>query len=388
MARLGWDINENPMLRLEEMYNLLFGSAAVPVKQFFTTINSNYAGPSDLPYLLSLISEADRLAKDQVVKERITLLKAYTHYLRLYAVHFTDRANTNAIEDIIQYVMQVYPYNILHSTRLADLMYMRHPNAPEAKQAWRIQAPLGSSIRSTKFLTLAQINRQFEENRKLLPLVPGFDYTRQRKALDFVVRNSKDTSRRAEDLLLLDIPETLVKPSESGNVTFFIKVNEGSVNNTHQQINISLIDTAKGTVIQEKGIKIDKNWLQVRFTNLGSGTYSLKIKNTNWVRINLPANQWMAFRTIPTYAEMGRLWIYNHAPAIFFTNLAKEQPVITPAQSTKPVEVKKLNELNLYQAGTQQQQWYTITQAQYKFLQFHGELLFFPDNNYILRPAK
>jgi len=182
-----------------------------------------------------------------------------------------------------------------------------------------------------------------------------------------------------EGLLILNTPSTLVKPSAKGSVVFAIKVNESSENNDSQTVSIQLIDTATRSVAVSKKIGINKTWNELRFKVTTGKTYNLTIENPNWIRLSIPASQWLAFANIPTYAVLGKLWVYNEkAPYFYFSNTGKE-PLIFKDVKGEALPVEPLSKDNLFRIALRPAAWYSVENTEYKALQFFdSRVLFFP----------
>jgi hypothetical protein len=228
----------------------------------------------------------------------------------------------------------------------------------------------------------------FAEDQKNYPLLPGFPYTTKGNAVRYQLKEKKaQQPPTQEGMLIQDWPGTYVLPSADGVVSFYVKVNEVSKNNATQKFPVLLVDTITGKDVATKTITLDKNWQLVSLKGTPGKIYKLIRQNTGWIRLAVPEGQWMAFKTIPTYSVLGRLWFYASPQEsfLYFTNNSKEHPVFSDAKGRK-VAAEKVNEANLFRVNTSQSanQWWTIEASEYKLLQFHGRnILFFPHNNIV-----
>lgn len=385
MGRLGWNEAENVTTVESRFYDELFGPAAAPVHTFFKKIMTDYKGAADLPYLLSLLTKADDASPDGAVQRRLAALKSYVHYLVLYYRQLQNPDSDAFKNEFYDYTMGTYASGIVQSTRIAELLMQQQPAGSPLREAWSFTNASGR-LSSVKPVTAETIAAQFRKDRAAYPLQQGFHYEAQKPAFQYTVKDKNNLVQPAGDgLLLLDWPETYVRPSDKGGVVFFLKVNETSEHNDSQRYVLQLVDTATGQTVLERQVTINRNWQAIRLSAPPKKTYRLISKHTNWIRLSVPEGQWMAFSTIPTYAVMGRLWFYNQPGSgfLYYENTAKEQPVFTDAKNTKAV-VEKVNELGLYKVNLQSGSgaWWSIGGAEYKFLRFQGaKPLFFLSAN-------
>jgi hypothetical protein len=203
----------------------------------------------------------------------------------------------------------------------------------------------------------------------------------------FVVGNPKaENPIMKEGLMILGLPQTLLKPSANGEISFLLKVNEGSENNQKQTISVSIVDTMAKKEIGVQQFELDKNWRKVVFKVPVGKTYRLNVINTNWIRLSVPPSQWLAFENIPTYAVLGRLWFYNNdSEFLYFANGNNEAMVIKGMEGMSS-KIEKVNEQGLYRVALNSKSWYTIEGTEYKTLQFYNkDILFFPYQNMHVR---
>jgi hypothetical protein len=104
--------------------------------------------------------------------------------------------------------------------------------------------------------------------------------------------------------------------------------------------------------------------------------------NQSWIRFKVPDNQWLAFKQIPTYSVLGRMWFYvsPQNSYVYFSNNAKDQPAFFDPRGNR-VAAEKVNDLNLYRvnAGSANGAWWSIDATEYKSIQFYDRAqLFFP----------
>lgn len=383
-GRLGWNISENRKGIQEAFVKEFFGAASSHVAMYYQKLENGFAGAADLPFLLDQLQKGSNSTTDAKVQERLTQLKAYAHYLVLYYKLKSATSNREQVlENLYQYLFQIYPRAVVHSTYLAQMLYQQFENKNAAQKAWSLFEPVGSKVQQTKFLDNVAIEQLFVEDYKQYPLLRGFAYLPKKTKLQYSIKQPKAENAMMKDgLLIAEFPQTLVKPSTNGNIVFSIKVNEASANNDSQSFFIQLIDTITGTEIAKQKLNINKVWMPVSLKATAGKTYRLVIKNTNWIRFAVPPTQWLAFKTIPTYAVLGRLWFYNeNNEYLYFSNTNKEQVMLKDADGTG-LPIEKVNEFNLFRTPLHLHAWYTIEGAEYKALQFFDKnILFFPYAN-------
>jgi hypothetical protein len=384
LGRWGWNAAENTDIVQEKFYQQLFGKAAGYAKTYFQKIAQSYSGSADLPYLLDLLDKASKSTSDNDVKNRIDFLKSYLHYLVL--VHrYQQVGDEQRMDELFTYVYQLYFSGAVHSTRIATLLNSRLPGTSNLRTAWQFDQP-GSKAITIKPLTKKQLDELLAQDRKKYPLLPDFPYTQKRNATGYTLSEMKTSQLPTQEgMLILDWPETVVQTASDGTVRFYMKVNEGSENNTYQKFAVRLVDTATGREVAAKTIEIDKNWQLISLTAQRGKTYQLVAENKGWIRFVAPENQWLAFRSIPTYAVLGKLRFYadSQNSFLYFNNNAKENPVFFDTNGKK-AEIEKVSDLNLYRLklGKAKGVWWTIAETEYKFLKFPDKnLLFFPHNN-------
>jgi hypothetical protein len=382
-GRLGWDNKEPVSGILETFYKNAFGKAAGFMKAYYAKVNEDFAGPSDLPYLLDLLDKAGRAEQGAVFQQRINGFKAYVHYLSLYY----DWKKSTALESekkgeaLYSYILRMYDLRMVHSTRLAQLLVQQLKD----QQQWRLYEPVGPGVAKLRPVTASEIAANFEKDKEAYPLLEGFQYVRKAKSPVFSIKNKADTSTfNADGMMLYQFPETYVRPGEDGVIRFQLKVNDASKANYQQVIKIELLDTASGEKVYSQDWKIDRNWQRVSIKTKKNRDYKLSVAIPDWIRFSGPGNQWVAFTNIPTYSVMGPLWFYvpPSDKYIYYSNRSLNQPVFTN-KAGKKLQVEKVNDKDLYRvhidAGGQ---WLRMESSEYKFLQFHSPLVFFPHANF------
>ncbi|HEX2845631.1 MAG TPA: DUF4838 domain-containing protein [Chitinophagaceae bacterium] len=106
LSRLLWDTKVNVDSIRNDFFRLCFEDASVPLSKLYSqweNYEHNIPLDNDLAGWISLVDEADRLAKTNAVKERIGFIKRYIHYIVLYKNVKANPGNESAMDDILNY---------------------------------------------------------------------------------------------------------------------------------------------------------------------------------------------------------------------------------------------------------------------------------------------
>jgi len=378
MGRTGWDLNTNVESTKQEFYKNMFGGAADKMGQYFDYIGNEYQGTSDLPYLMDLLDQASRDAGSGSAN-RITQLQAYLHYLVLFQQwQSTSKENQQkAWEDLVQYVWEIYPLKVIHSTRIADLLfYGLDANSNALRNDWNIYEPYGQKLKKVKFIDSKEIADLEREDRKRYPLLEGFRYGNKSKQVGYVIKKQGDLRPgNSNDLLFRNFPDSYISSASSGYFEFFIRLNaEPSEKNGTYPLTITCADKLTGTPMVTKKEEVGLEWKKISIKLPQGKIFKLTLNFQPWVLIRIPNDQWIGFLTIPTYAVMSKLWFYVPANTkyLYYSNSAKEQPEFEDTQGNK-ISPQKVNDMNLFRLDTKAKGgWWNMTSSEYKFLQFYS----------------
>lgn len=108
-----------------EFLNECFGPAAADVKKMYDRWSLNYQERMEVNLSLQDLAAAANKTKDQAILTRLTELKAYIHYLKLY---YDYRANSTipAYNKLISYMHQIHPLRLLQTWPLQKY-YIKPP---------------------------------------------------------------------------------------------------------------------------------------------------------------------------------------------------------------------------------------------------------------------
>lgn len=376
-ARLGWNVEDNMPAVQKNYYTHMFGAAAPHIIKYYEKLQGNFAGVADLPYLLSLLDQAMNAVPSAEIHKRIEHLQAYVHYLSLY--YGWDAApaeeKERAWEALVSYVWKIHPLAVIHTTRIAELLSTRAPANPTLTAQWNVYTP-GEKVRKTKFINSSELAGIIKEDRKKYPLLPGFNYTGIPAPNRYVVESKGGPDEiNPEGMMVLAMPDIYIQPAADGFFRFLLKVNETSVDNAHQTNVVRCVDAETGQEVFKQTVAIDKAWKKIAIKLPAAKRYRLLIEHPNWIRIHIPQNQWAGFKNIPTYTVLGTLWFYINPGTnyIYFTNKGTEHPLLLD-ENKKSILLQKVNDQNLYRVAVPPSsygKWWTLSNTQYKMLQFY-----------------
>jgi hypothetical protein len=155
---------------------------------------------------------------------------------------------------------------------------------------------------------------------------------------------------------------------------------------------VRCIDTARNKAVYEQNVSIDPNWKELQLPLPVGKTFRLVVGNSNWIRMQVPDDQWVAFTNIPVHAVMGRLWFYvpPDVQYVYYSNGHDQQPVFQDAAG-QPIKVETVNNQHLYRinvGASVADRWYSINESQYKSLQFYAiPGLFFTHRGYVVQQS-
>jgi hypothetical protein len=378
MGRVGWDLNTDVKATKEKFYSDMFGAASAKMKQYYEHQGENYEGVSDLSYLQSLLIQSRQIA-DPETDKRLVQLEAYIHYLYLFHRWQTSAANQRdqAWEEVNRFVWQIYPMNVIHSTRIADLLYYSLDKSSPFIKDWSIVEPFGEKLKNIHFASSKDISELSRKDALQYPLLKDFIYGKK-KALSYQVNKTNPAIHDSSIVqLFLDFPDSYIRSSASGNFNFVMKLNGSPSNNKMSYpVSFSCVDIETGKVVLNRTEDISYSWKKISIPVPAGKTWKLSIKKEPWILVKFPNDVFIGFGSIPTYAVMGKLWFFVPAGTQYFyySNSATEQPEFIDPQG-KLVNPLKVNDLNMFQLDTRNKsgQWWSMKASEYKFLQFFSK---------------
>ena len=389
MSRLSWDIHTNVNSLKEKFLQDMFGEASSYMRDYYENAYNKYDGIAEVSYLQSLLKKADN--NNPSVHARIDDLKNYLHYLYLYYQYSNNYLydRDKAWENMMDFVWKIYSSKIVHTTRLAELLYANANNKKLASE-WSIYEPVSGKIKSSvsKAQAIEQLQKKDEAN---YPLLEGFPYTKRKSLFNYSLL--KPIQQDNTEFVFLNWPQTFIRASAKGSFEFSLKVRKESNETIITPISLTCIDTALNKIVFQKEIKVGYDWFRCDIPLPDKKAYKLLVDFKPWIIVRIPNNQWIGFSNIPLYSAMGQLWFYLPATTKYFyyinnsegqLNDPKDQPKFKTSTGAIVIP-EKVNDLNVYRVKNDglASGWWMVENTQYKRLEFFlkGDL-FFTHKNY------
>ncbi len=161
----------NPDLKWSEVYSKFlddcFKDSQVPIKRLFDRWHTyGQLNENEINYSLYDLNEANQLAKNPLEVQRIRDLKAYIHFLIVYAEWNKDRTNKNSLIKYFDYLYNSSNRNIVNYGALVTLFAKHYKD----DSALNIKYSLPKSKKSwVKYITDKEIDNNFEDDLKKYP---------------------------------------------------------------------------------------------------------------------------------------------------------------------------------------------------------------------------
>jgi hypothetical protein len=391
MSRVGWDDKADIAALKVEFFKNMFGDAAGEMKTVIDYLNNKYSGAASLPYLFQLTNTGAKKTGG-VNRNRISYWQAYLHYLLLYHQwqSATEKEKPAAQASLLQFIWQIYPLKMVHTTRLADLIFYQWKTGEPLLKDWNFIEPYGKELLKISFASWDQLRKLAADDEKANPVPEDFVYEK-RKPL-FYSGNSKN-KEETEPMLIREFPQTFIRPDASGRFEFSVRLkDEPSIKNFVSDITITCIDTSNGVSVYSKKESVGYDWEKISLKLPAGKAYKLLLEFSPWILFKLDKSQWIGFANIPTYADMHTLWFYVRPGTkyIYFTNAAPNQPVFINGEGKKE-EPEKVNDKNMFRLKVKDSdgKWWSVPEAQYRILQFFSKPdLFFLHPNYTISASQ
>jgi hypothetical protein len=382
-ARLGWNAETDVVKTRQEFLNAMFGTASNEAASFLGYLQQDFMDASSLPYLRAILASAKAKAGSEA-QTRISEFEAYLHYLTLYFKWQSATENTNkSWEELVEFVWEVYPLKIVHSTRIADLLFYQLKEGDDRLENWNILPPYGKKLNKIRFIDKKRITGQTVQDMKDDPILDGFKYKQvERSTIKLNLVKSGFTVPERK-ILGVNFPKTFLMSSGSGSIGFSIRMEDDDLK--YSAVVVKLVDTSSGAIVFSKRLEVNNKRRDISVSLRKNSIYQLVLEYRPWLRLSVPADQWIAFAEIPFYSVMDTLWF--HVPSntgyIYYSNTEKEQPIFTSNEG-KMVQPEKVNEKNMYRLKVNSKTgWWSISLSQYKNLKFYSlPDLFFPHAGY------
>lgn len=218
-SKLLWNYKLNVDSLVEDFYTKCFGAAAVKIRQLFTSWE-NYPGmfisDNALANWLELVSEADGLVEDILIKKRINDIKVYLHYLVLYKKLKTDPTIEN-LNTILSFSYRVFE-KAAFSTFPTMISLPKYSGFKGYGYYDKKEHPW---IKNTSPLSEKEINSTFNNDLLSVKRIEGL--------LEFNIATSFTTVKTP--VLSPKMKAGIINPSFIGETSFIIKVTRKSDSN-------------------------------------------------------------------------------------------------------------------------------------------------------------
>ena len=124
-AQMMWNTNLSMNQLYDEFLNKCFGEAASDIKNMYDRWSIHYQGAMEVALSLHDLASAANKTKDQAVQKRITELKAYVHYLKLY-YDYQGNLSTANYKQLIDYIYSIHELRLLQTSALVT-SYIKKP---------------------------------------------------------------------------------------------------------------------------------------------------------------------------------------------------------------------------------------------------------------------
>lgn len=124
-TQMMWNTN----LSLDSLYNAFlndcFGPAASDIKNMYDRWSRNYQGAMDVSLSLQDLAAASAKTSNPAIQKRISELKAYVHYLKLY-YDYQDKPSPAGYKELINYIYSIHDLRLLQTSALVT-RYIKAP---------------------------------------------------------------------------------------------------------------------------------------------------------------------------------------------------------------------------------------------------------------------
>lgn len=246
----------NTRLSFDSLYNQFlsqcFGPAASNIKNMYDRWSRNYQERMEVNLSLKDLAAATAKTKDPTILNRLTELKAYIHYLKLYYDYLEDRS-VESYERLIGYMRLVHPLRLVQTSAL-EAYYIPKPAGYAGVNREKSKAEIPAPSLPELYQQLeTEFQKDLKENK--------FSYTLSRFVFDIKKAKAPDTSEKAANPLYLNGPNQyqFYWPFEK---TFVIRVGTGA------DTRLKILDTLQN-------IKLDQ---VIQGSKEGYTTVSVKLK--------------------------------------------------------------------------------------------------------------
>lgn len=112
----------------DNFINRAFPQSKVPMKRLFSRWHTQWRGETEHLYSLSDLKEADGLVKNEEERKRLSDMKAYVHYIKLFQDWKNNKNDTLKTKELFDYVWRTSNRMIINTEAFFQLHIINYPN--------------------------------------------------------------------------------------------------------------------------------------------------------------------------------------------------------------------------------------------------------------------
>jgi hypothetical protein len=231
-TQLMWDVDASFEELYQEFLTQCFGPAAPEVKKMYDRWSQNYQGSMEPSLSFEDLAAASLKTRDPLIQKRLSELKAYVYYLKLYYEYQAD-TSVASYQRLIDYIYGIHYLRLLQTSALANL-YIKPPAGYKKPTD---KAAIAKATAAIQNIPLDAVEKKVQET-----LAKGeptyaistfrFDLSKARPVANSTKKqhNPQHINGRNNYLFYLATARTLsVKAGANRNTRLIIKDNNGKV---------------------------------------------------------------------------------------------------------------------------------------------------------------
>jgi hypothetical protein len=124
-SQMMWNTNISFDSLYQDFLRTSYGAAAPDIKRMYDRWSRNYQQSMEVNLSLQDLAAASAKTKDASVQARLTELKAYVHYLKLY-YDYEENRSIPVYEELIRYLNEIHPLRLVQTSAL-EAYYIPKP---------------------------------------------------------------------------------------------------------------------------------------------------------------------------------------------------------------------------------------------------------------------
>ncbi len=297
-TQMMWDTDQDFEKLFDEFLQNNFGNAASDIRRMYHRWSTQYQWAADAILSNEDLALAASKVKDPQILRRITELKAYVRYIRLYETYKAKKTEAG-YEELIRYVLSIHHLRMLHTSALISLYIPR----PFGYKVITDRKLLAQKYGAVKPLSLEEIERNFVADRRKDPA------PHQISKLVFDVKQIRPApglSKVNAPLLLNNTASYEFYMRQAGKIV----VGAGSSLDTRM-----LVRDGSGKIVFDRLVKGTKSGLEDITITLKQGYYTLQWgEPRRFSRIRFPKELAVVSRD-HGYDNAGFPWQYVYVPS-------------------------------------------------------------------------